>query len=290
MFRDPSKSLHDVASRHAVRRGVALTVLTGVAGGLTAFFLLPTLGVVWGVVCGVLTGGSAAILWLDRRASPDGAIPVAAGGGGMSDEGARGGERDRNKKQWIINFAITVLFFVMSAAVVTFLVALWAGPMPETTLSWRLFGGHVLVGLASACVGALLGFLLGVPRSHAATMSASSVQRAAAGGRPGEAAGDGAANDRDARDERARPGVNSNLEDVSDWLTKTLIGAGLTQLTSVPGLLRDLVGAFDTDRPGVVLGSVVVFSLGCGFLGGYIFTRIFVAGAFQTADERADGR
>jgi len=33
---------------------------------------------------------------------------------------------------------------------------------------------------------------------------------------------------------------NTNLEDVSDWLTKIIIGVTLTQLTKIPGYLQSI--------------------------------------------------
>jgi hypothetical protein len=36
--------------------------------------------------------------------------------------------------------------------------------------------------------------------------------------------------------------TNTNLEQVSDWLTKILIGAGLAELTSIPGGLDQCGG------------------------------------------------
>jgi tetratricopeptide (TPR) repeat protein len=80
-------------------------------------------------------------------------------------------------------------------------------------------------------------------------------------------------------------GVNTNLEEISDWLTKILVGAGLVQLASL-GKALETVGAKFQGNLGnselVVLAIVVNFSV-WGFFSGYLLTRLFLAGAFQAA-------
>jgi hypothetical protein len=41
--------------------------------------------------------------------------------------------------------------------------------------------------------------------------------------------------------------VNTSLEEVSDWLTKLLLGIGLVQLGKVPGLLRSYSKVINAD-------------------------------------------
>jgi len=87
--------------------------------------------------------------------------------------------------------------------------------------------------------------------------------------------------------------TNTNLEDMSDWLTKLLVGVGLTQLQKVSPTLRgfgDYVGGVVGLGGAVGLfaqGIVVYFSV-LGFLSGYLVTRLFLAGAFSEADRQLD--
>ena len=83
----------------------------------------------------------------------------------------------------------------------------------------------VLLAGGSLLIGALLGFLFGVPRSAPPSEGKTAKSKDRTEDRT-EPAGD-------APDpNRYRP--NTNLEEVSDWLTKILVGVGLTQLGTAP--------------------------------------------------------
>jgi hypothetical protein len=82
---------------------------------------------------------------------------------------------------------------------------------------------------------------------------------------------------------------NTNLEQISDWLTKVLVGVGLVQLTNAGGPARRLVGSVGEGLGGtasarVVAASVMVLSLIWGFLLSYLLTRTRVARAFRQSD------
>jgi hypothetical protein len=82
---------------------------------------------------------------------------------------------------------------------------------------------------------------------------------------------------------------NTNLEQVSDWLTKILLGVGLTQLSSVPGQLQQIaalgaaaLGKRDADA--VFVASLLIYFLVTGFLFGFIWTRLYLLSDFKKAD------
>jgi len=84
--------------------------------------------------------------------------------------------------------------------------------------------------------------------------------------------------------------VNTNLEQISDWLTKILVGVGLTQLGEIPGQLRAFGGYFAGALGGepdtaerIAITSIPYFIL-CGFFFGYLWTRLFLSGAFRSAE------
>jgi hypothetical protein len=96
---------------------------------------------------------------------------------------------------------------------------------------------HVLTGqawvaiswaLAWTAAGFVLGFLFGIPKvSQKAPRSSAQDPDSIT----------------DSQDDEGRSSpyplrVNTNLEDISDWLTKILVGATLTQLLRIPGLLK----------------------------------------------------
>jgi hypothetical protein len=89
--------------------------------------------------------------------------------------------------------------------------------------------------------------------------------------------------------------VNTNLEQVSDWLTKILVGVGLTQLHNLSsGLMRAAVfiaqgfGGRESQggtqfQVGIALALLIYFPV-LGFLSGYLCTRLFLQPAFQRWD------
>jgi hypothetical protein len=84
--------------------------------------------------------------------------------------------------------------------------------------------------------------------------------------------------------------VNTNLEEISDWLTKILVGATLTQLVKIPGL----VGAAATymgkglggPSPDALAAAILIFFSTTGFFSGYVLTRMFFSGAFSRSDQQ----
>ncbi len=122
----------------------------------------------------------------------------------------------------------------------------------------------VLVAGASALVGGLTGFLFGIPRTQQGDEAAPVNGRVA-----------------------YRP--NTNLEQISDWLTKILVGIGLIQLGRAPdqlGRLADALGpgfGGGDEATSLALTVVLYFAL-AGFLFGYLWTRLYLPGAFRTAD------
>lgn len=85
--------------------------------------------------------------------------------------------------------------------------------------------------------------------------------------------------------------VNTNLEEISDWLTKIIVGLGLINLAKLPTALRGIAStlAADADAPrqnAFALALIVYFTV-LGFLYGYLFTRLFLQTAFAHADRSA---
>jgi hypothetical protein len=133
------------------------------------------------------------------------------------------------------------------------------------------FWSVVAVGLATAGAamlsGVLLGFLFGLPR----------VAVAARGSKADAEDGSGLE-------------TNSNLDEVSDWLTKILVGLGLVQLGrishAVSGIGNELAPGFGAlpGAKGFAVG-LLLYSVIDGFLIGYIWTRVELSGLFRGAHE-----
>lgn len=144
---------------------------------------------------------------------------------------------------------------------------------PDPAAGAAVVGVGFLVGSAAAAIGGFLGFIFGLPRSTTP-------------------AGD----DTGGKPDKLRSGLryqpNTNLEQVSDWLTKVLVGAGLTQLGALGSGFRSLtdhVGpAVGGGRAGaVVAGAVIAYAAVAGFMLAFLTTRIYLAGALTSADANA---
>lgn len=82
--------------------------------------------------------------------------------------------------------------------------------------------------------------------------------------------------------------VNTNLDDVSDWLTKIVLGVSLIELRKIPSLLHQLARMIAGELNDVRLTSfviaVIIYFVIVGFMTGYFATRLFVQRAFRIAD------
>lgn len=155
----------------------------------------------------------------------------------------------------------------------------------------------LLVGGAALMVGGLLGFLFGIPHSsgpsllsnQAPTGQGAQPSALQAGAQPTPALPQGAS---------IHP--NTNLEQISDWLTKILVGVGLTQLDAIPDKIGQLAsyvakGLKNTTGPEIfsVTGpetfslAVMIYFAVIGFLFGFLWTRLNLGRAMAEADLRA---
>jgi hypothetical protein len=150
-----------------------------------------------------------------------------------------------------------------------------------------------IIGLASAMVGALLGFLFGVPRriSDAPNQPAPPPAGATGSGSAGAATTAAAAPPSAAAVAAARGWQSStNLTQISDWLTKIIVGVGLVESHSIyAGMLsasetistRMFAGAVGSSLviPAVIIGSAII-----GFLYAYLLTQLFLAELMVATD------
>jgi hypothetical protein len=131
--------------------------------------------------------------------------------------------------------------------------------------AFEVFAVGALMALAVTGIASVVGFLFGLPRYSDS---------------PGP---DGLSIAAEARAAGLYVPSN-NLEQVSDWLTKLLLGAGLVQLGRVGrwlgGFIDGVAGAFTTDSTitstaRVLAASLLAFYSAFGFLFGYIVTSIW---------------
>jgi len=148
---------------------------------------------------------------------------------------------------------------------------LYALQFPAQEMVSVIATGVMVLG-AGILVGGLLGFLFGIPRTLQA------------GGPPADR---GSVDGTDVREPAYL--VNTNLEQISDWLTKILVGVGLIQLGKIgsgSGRLVDFLagglGGLPSSR--VLAAGLVAYATVAGFLAGYLLTRLYLTPAFKRAD------
>jgi hypothetical protein len=131
----------------------------------------------------------------------------------------------------------------------------------------------LLVAGSSLISGVLLGFLFAIPRTHQQEGSSAVQQR-------GDDTGE---------EKKVVYEDNTNLEQISDWLTKILVGVGLTQISDIPVALEryaNYIGPslsyYKESGNGKVFSiALLLFFLINGFLISYLWTRIYFRGALS---------
>ncbi|TPQ40728.1 hypothetical protein C2U70_04680 [Bradyrhizobium guangdongense] len=156
--------------------------------------------------------------------------------------------------------------------------ALLLGTFPSKGLdSLRIVALSIIFACASTVCGWILGLLFGIPRTLSRPQAAPAPPQGAAPGQAPAAAG-------------PTSRVNTNLEDISDWLTKTLVGVGLTQLYFVPHYLWQAAeklnnAGFKWDGSGQLLAiALFLYFAPGGFWLGYIGTRTILTKLFDSID------
>jgi CheY-like chemotaxis protein len=88
-----------------------------------------------------------------------------------------------------------------------------------------------------------------------------------------------------------RYSANSNLEQISDWLTKILVGAGLVELGNGPRLVKaagDYLGqGLEVQNPGAFAASALIYGTGVGFIVAYLWTRLRFRLLLEASDRDA---
>jgi hypothetical protein len=158
---------------------------------------------------------------------------------------------------------------------------------------------------AASFVGGLIGFLFGIPQSEASgpvglrsgrTIGIAQTDTEETAGAPGEPQERVQVAPEDTAVRRSEPGAglhrNTNLENISDALTKGLLAIGASQLFRLDDWVRGIAGTLGASfGPGsagkIVALSVLTYGALAGFLFGYLATRIYLTGVFERHDPRA---
>lgn len=211
----------------------------------TWFGALRAQGPRWIAVTGLLgIGATAATVIATRPNRPNPTQPGAPVAG------------PQRKRPWVADrkdrlLAYLVPLVLFGVGVVTLALYAYDAASVANASKWVAFGLGGLLAVGAFCSGSVLGLLFGIPSPRAGEKSL---------------------------------GASNNLNQVADWLTKVLVGATLTQVTKLPGALRQ----FASDYGQQIGGSASVFILvgfsASGFFSGYVFTRLVLQHAFYRAD------
>lgn len=132
-----------------------------------------------------------------------------------------------------------------------------------------------LWSLACLVSGAVIGFLFGIPRvlQEARKPEEPLVNKRA-----------------EIKPLSYRMQVNTNLEQVSDWLTKIIVGVGLIELKNIPDYMNRAANFIGNGLDGgpttnVFAGAMIIYFALLGFLSSYLLTRLYLTSAFKRADE-----
>lgn len=207
----------------------------------------------------------------DASAAAGETAPAAHPAGQQGDSQRERDIRHVNRAvSWVLGFSALVLLLVGWRAGAVGPVFLWA--------------------LACLAGGGAVGFLFGIPRVTVAKGdTAATAPPAQAGvsdaGAPPPGAKTGGGSGGGLR-------ANTNLEEVSDWLTKIIVGLGLVHLTELQDIVADMAAnaaAALVDKPTathVSLGTALIVGFAIqGFFLGYLYTRMFLQGAFARSDD-----
>jgi hypothetical protein len=161
---------------------------------------------------------------------------------------------------------VLIVALVMLAANVAGFAAIAATPWYQGVLQ--------LWAMASVAAGALVGFIFGVPKwTRPKTITS----------------------------QRERYEPNTNIEKLSDWLTKMLVGVGLVEFHELGPLINRMSdrmtaglalrgGAKRSALEAHALGNaIIVYFFVAGAIQGFLLTRMFLSRAWQSDEARTAG-
>lgn len=174
-------------------------------------------------------------------------------------ESGRRSEKDVSfHRAWIAQ--VGGLSVAILAPMIAILIYSTALAIPTT----QAIGALALVGFAAFMSGAFMGFLFGIPRSVMTSKNDGDMGSGVSVGNLDPVA--------------TQP--NTNLEQISDWLTKIVVGATLVQLGAIASGLGNLftrMGALigGGEAAAVFAGAVAIYSAIVGFIQGWIAARVW---------------
>jgi hypothetical protein len=137
----------------------------------------------------------------------------------------------------------------------------------------QIVSTSLLLAGASCISGALLGLIFGIPRTEGM------MSRDEGNSKTEE-------DDEDKGNKQGKVRPNTNLEQISDWLTKILVGAGLTQINAIISWFHKVVIYFAPyfEKNEALVAAIIIYFLVSGFILGFLWSRLYMAGAIMKAE------
>ena len=168
--------------------------------------------------------------------------------------------------------------------------------------SWEIFSRLAISALATFLSGWFAGFLFGIPRTlpHTLQSRIESLNRKYSTTSQQATVESSQSPEPNAKLSDSPFSVNTNLEDISDWLTKIIVGVTLTQIGPIKDNLNIIVNFLAGDLPpnlpsnalftinnfkGFILAVLVYFFV-IGFIFGYLWARFNFANISQLIEHQ----
>jgi hypothetical protein len=170
------------------------------------------------------------------------------------------------------SMGLTLTTILMTVGIIGIVLISFASEKYPTGLSLSNLSVSLLFSLASLLSGAFLGFLFGIPRSLQKTQSIPSAES-------------------QTFNTNSSFADNTNLEQISDWLTKIIVGVSLTQMDKLGPNLHSIAQTYASGLYGLgntalpFAYAVIIFYSIAGFLYSYLWTRINLKTALNEMDE-----
>lgn len=158
------------------------------------------------------------------------------------------------------NKGLRFILFLVAIGIVGIVVYAYKNDTTPWKNTWLAMATLLFVAGAVFTSSSLVGFLFGIPRTTVIDESEKS---------------------------KSRYIGNDNLLQVSDWITKIILGLGLTQIHQIPTMLQKVAGFISDNtkvsNPAFIILVILYFAC-LGFLFGYLWTRLYFIKMLRASD------
>lgn len=167
------------------------------------------------------------------------------------------------RKEGVSSSFVFILLCLVCALILCFFVVIIYSKSLPTANSHGACATLFMVAASSYTIGNILGFLFGIPKTIQSEKNPSTA-------------------------DNIDYQVNTSLEQISDWLTKMIVGAGLVELKDIKTSLVSISARIASDinngqSQSIIIASIICFMI-LGFFVTYLSTRLYIANALAEAN------